>query len=364
MFPRDPDDVVRDPVSLEAIADLPGLERDGCYHLRAGGLSRKNRSEMAHFLSSYQPLSAAEKCYATKIRILPAPQTTDQTRILDIGCGPYDCISAIAGQHFFLDDIMDLYCEELGVRSDGMRISARTELMPFRDGAFDVIYAINMIDHVDDMPATLLEIHRVLAPGGTVYVQSYFNSHPLLATEPGVFDAHFERAYIRPLFEVRHYQTYAVGDPNISASYNMPIVAAVLGKKHVRAEDMPAAKPRARYSDPGYHGPQSAIIEALGAIDAGELERARALIDRLSAEAFYEIQMRMLDAKLDIARGELRSAGDKLAEVAQHDRVRNSGLARVAVFELQAQRARAARVRSRMRRGRARVRGALRRILS
>src|SRR5437588_5414835 len=45
--------------------------------------------------------------------------------------------------------------------SDAMRL-------PFRDNSFDLIVALDILEHVSDDAAALKEFHRVLKPGGTI----------------------------------------------------------------------------------------------------------------------------------------------------------------------------------------------------
>jgi SAM-dependent methyltransferase len=47
-------------------------------------------------------------------------------------------------------------------------IQADGKNLPFDDGSFDFILANHVIEHIDDLNAVLREIHRVLAPGGTL----------------------------------------------------------------------------------------------------------------------------------------------------------------------------------------------------
>lgn len=55
---------------------------------------------------------------------------------------------------------------------------------PFRDGAFDEIECIDILEHVDDFPRAMGEIHRILAPGGRIHIEGpHFTSYTV-ATDP------------------------------------------------------------------------------------------------------------------------------------------------------------------------------------
>lgn len=43
-------------------------------------------------------------------------------------------------------------------------------LSNFEDGSFDAVLAVNVLEHLDDVLGTLIEIHRLLAPGGVAFV--------------------------------------------------------------------------------------------------------------------------------------------------------------------------------------------------
>ena len=328
--------ILRDPVTLETVDAASVPSSSGKFlELRSGGLSRKNEREIEHFRRTFKPLPPFEKLYSRKISSLPAPETGPDTVVLDIGCGPYDCLSAMPGTHVFLDDIMNLYVDEIGAVLDGTPVCARTELMPFAADSIELLYSVNMLDHVDDMPATVAEMHRILAPGGRIYCQSYFNSHPLLDTEPGVFDRTFYDDYVLPLFEVDHVATYAVGDPAISRSYTMDIIGLVL-KKRVGATV--ETKPRERYLDASYMGPQSHISVAVGALKEGDPDQARPHVEALANEPFYDLQHQLLRAHLAIVEGDPGAANSLLKDLGSWERVKKNPLARVAVAQLQTRR--------------------------
>ncbi|HRY30647.1 MAG TPA: methyltransferase domain-containing protein, partial [Elusimicrobiota bacterium] len=88
--------------------------------------------------------------------------------LLDVGCGR-PCDSMPDGA----------LLEHLG-RGVGLDIKAcvgRSEFvrggllqMPFRSGAFDRVSALEVLEHMDDLPAALAEVDRVLKPGGVFVV--------------------------------------------------------------------------------------------------------------------------------------------------------------------------------------------------
>jgi SAM-dependent methyltransferase len=59
---------------------------------------------------------------------------------------------------------------------DGRYELADGAALPFEDGAFDLVVAYNALMDVDDMPGTVREVARVLAPGGKLCVCI---THPL-----------------------------------------------------------------------------------------------------------------------------------------------------------------------------------------
>ena len=64
-----------------------------------------------------------------------------------------------------------------GRRSPGVPlVRARAEALPFRDGAFDTVLSGMVLCSVDDPPAALAEVHRVLAPGGAFRLLEHVRS--------------------------------------------------------------------------------------------------------------------------------------------------------------------------------------------
>jgi SAM-dependent methyltransferase len=303
-----------DPVTLKALdSNVVNSAVNNYLSCRPGASTNKNAAELAHFKRSFVKIPCAKKQYFRNINSIPHPTPNDSDIIVDIGCGPYDCISQSEGQHFFVDDLMDFYVDELGAEFSGYRIFARTELLPFDSESVDIIYSVNMIDHVDDMPATVGEMYRILKPSGRIYLQTYFNSHPLLETEPGVFDRFFFDQFITPYFDVSDLSTFAIGDPRVSLSYTMDILGCVLKKK---TGVCPPSKPRDRYLQPGYMGPQSIISECIRKLSSGSAEGVADLLLNLEGETCYQLHLIFLSAWRHIVLGD--SLCDNISETLTH----------------------------------------------
>lgn len=79
------------------------------------------------------------------------------SRILDLGCGPTKFPGAIG-----LDKNPDTAADVLAHIDRGA--------LPFADNSFDQVRLVHVIEHVDDVVATMEELHRITKPGGTIYL--------------------------------------------------------------------------------------------------------------------------------------------------------------------------------------------------
>jgi SAM-dependent methyltransferase len=94
-------------------------------------------------------------------------------RALDVGAGPAILSGELApliSRAVALDPSAAMLAHApAGVE----RVVGEAEAMPFADGSFDLVTAVNALHHVADMERTLAEMVRVLAPGGRIVVQDY-----------------------------------------------------------------------------------------------------------------------------------------------------------------------------------------------
>ena len=81
----------------------------------------------------------------------------NSSRVLDVGCGINKYPGAI-GIDRIVDTRADVLCD-----LDHFPY-------PFRDGSFDQVRAIHVIEHVSDVIRAMEEFHRVLRPGGRLLI--------------------------------------------------------------------------------------------------------------------------------------------------------------------------------------------------
>ena len=98
-------------------------------------------------------------------------------RVLDLGAGSgfsSEMLARLGYDAFPLDpDLPALQNNRRRPSFDAQRIQGRVKVtqgvaqqLPFADGSFDGILAMNVLHHVEDLQGTVSEFHRVLRPGG------------------------------------------------------------------------------------------------------------------------------------------------------------------------------------------------------
>lgn len=88
-------------------------------------------------------------------------------RILDVGCGTGANLELLGqyGEAEGVDVSIDAlqFCRARGL--ENVR-QGEAEKLPYEDGAFDLVTALDVVEHLDDDLAGLREMRRVLRPGG------------------------------------------------------------------------------------------------------------------------------------------------------------------------------------------------------
>jgi hypothetical protein len=110
-------------------------------------------------------------------------------RVLDIGCGPRGSLewAAEASERVGLDPLVERY-RKLGIDAHRMTyVESGAEHIPFPDGHFDIVAALNSLDHVDDVDSAIREMTRVTRPGGLGLLLVEMDHAPT-ATEPHSLD--------------------------------------------------------------------------------------------------------------------------------------------------------------------------------
>ncbi|MGC8838415.1 MAG: class I SAM-dependent methyltransferase [Anaerolineae bacterium] len=96
-------------------------------------------------------------------------------RVLDFGCGTGEFARLLSGMGYQVvgSDISHLFLRDALERHGGTDHLAFVQngpgpFLPFRDGAFDAVAAVNAVEHVADPEPMLRQLARVLRPGGVL----------------------------------------------------------------------------------------------------------------------------------------------------------------------------------------------------
>lgn len=117
------------------------------------------------------------------LEAIRAEGKTTEDSILDVGCGAGFLSNALAKEGFPVTGV-DLSSESLRVaaRHDetgkARYLEADATKLPFADGQFSIVTAMDFLEHVENPAAVIAEIARVLRPGGLFFYHT-FNRNPV-----------------------------------------------------------------------------------------------------------------------------------------------------------------------------------------
>jgi len=155
---------------LRRVSELCDIKKNA---ERLEGLFLAKRSSLWHeklmALEGQRSAYTAEKeAYYTDCRVRAVDYFRPGGRFLDVGCdqGKF---------RFHLQKDVEYFgCDVLvneAVRSAFPFVAAGAEALPYRDESFDCVLFYAVLIHVLDVDAALAEAHRVLKPGGFLYLQ-------------------------------------------------------------------------------------------------------------------------------------------------------------------------------------------------
>lgn len=158
--------------------------------------------------------------YAIELARRLTPDANQPIKVLDYGCG--------AGQIVVnaLDRGLDAYGVDLFYEGGNSREAAKKTghwdtrifdlrdggAIPMADGSFDVVFANQVFEHIDDFTVPLAEIHRVLKPGG-IFINIFPSKLVWREGHIGIPFAHW-----MPRNRLRHW--YTLGLRSLGAGYN------------------------------------------------------------------------------------------------------------------------------------------------
>lgn len=125
-----------------------------------------------------------------------APDSNLVPRFLDVGCGTGGTLEKLVpfGEVVGLDmEALALsYCQRRGITQ---LVQASATAMPFAEGTFSAVVALDVLEHIPDDRGAAAEIARVLAPGGMLYVtvpayRSLWSAHDVALMHQRRYVAH------------------------------------------------------------------------------------------------------------------------------------------------------------------------------
>lgn len=90
-------------------------------------------------------------------------------RILDLGCGKGRFSSRLVSERAHVVGL-DISHAMLAEAPDLNRVRGTASRLPFSDQAFNCVVAIELFEHLPDVERALVEVRRVLKPGGIVAI--------------------------------------------------------------------------------------------------------------------------------------------------------------------------------------------------
>jgi SAM-dependent methyltransferase len=110
------------------------------------------------------------------------------SRSLDLGCAKgylIEALSALGVPHAFGMDVSSyaVSCTD-GTLRGRLLVGDATAGLPFREGTLDLVTALDLFEHLADPLTVLMDIRRVLASTGRLYLKICHPGHPNASRDP------------------------------------------------------------------------------------------------------------------------------------------------------------------------------------
>lgn len=173
---------------------MQGVERNVSFSDDVSRYYELSDQELAQRYVLEQPFLSREYCEAAlahRYQLYPFLPEWAQFEswtgksVLEIGCGQGADLSqfAVYGARTFGADLTMKHCRitrdfvaAMGAKTSVARVDARH--LPYPDATFDLVYSFGVLLLVEELDRAVVEIHRVLKPGGTAMAM-FYNSQSL-----------------------------------------------------------------------------------------------------------------------------------------------------------------------------------------
>ncbi len=187
-------------------------------------------------------------------QIIQSPQSKVQSpKILDVGCGTGANLEMLAqfGEAEGVDVSDDAleFCRQKGLKAQ----KGLAEALPFDDESYNIVTALDVIEHLDDDIAGLKEMFRILRPGGKTLifvpafmwlwgVQDDISNHRIRYTKKQIIERleaagfEIERAtyanwtFFIPILAGRRFMKITGIKPESENNVNVPALNGIFGK--------------------------------------------------------------------------------------------------------------------------------------
>lgn len=159
----------------------------GRYYQSSDYISHSN-SRKGLFNRAYQLI----RTYTIRRKRALISSFSEKGSLLDIGSATGEFLSFMKKSGWKVTGIEpDEKTRKFAISEYGLEVLDESGLAGLKDGSFDVITLWHVLEHVPDLPGRMQEIHRLLKPGGYVFI-AVPNSHAWDAEKYGKFWAAYD----------------------------------------------------------------------------------------------------------------------------------------------------------------------------